>query len=99
MKLVNLLVIVLLSSYAFSISAKENPQSWVDTFLEELGSSEDIDVSKGIDWAVLPGPFANPEQGIGIAAVGLYSPLENKDALRYLLSILPVMDLLQVLMV
>ncbi|MUJ39226.1 BamA/TamA family outer membrane protein [Aliivibrio fischeri] len=74
--------VVLLSCYAFSISAKEEPQSWVDTFLEELGSSEDIDVSQGVDWAVLPGPFANPEQGfgLGIAAVGLYSPLEDKDS-------------------
>lgn len=82
MKLSKISMAVLLSCYAFSISAAEEPQSWVDTFLEELGSSEDIDVSKGVDWAVLPGPFANPEQGfgIGIAAVGLYSPLENKDS-------------------
>ncbi|MCP3699857.1 MAG: BamA/TamA family outer membrane protein [Aliivibrio sp.] len=81
MKLLNIPTAVLLSCCAISISAKEQ-QSWVDTFLEELGSSEDIDVSKGVDWAVLPGPFANPEQGfgIGVAAVGLYSPLEDKDS-------------------
>ena len=82
MKLLQISAAILLSCNAFSISAAEEAQSWVDTFLEELGSSEDIDVSKGVDWAVLPGPFANPEQGfgIGIAAVGLYSPLENKDS-------------------
>lgn len=82
MKLLTISTTVLLGCCTFSISAKEEPQSWVDTFLEELGSSEDIDVSKGVDWAVLPGPFANPEQGfgIGVAAVGLYSPLETPDS-------------------
>ncbi|MGF1903201.1 BamA/TamA family outer membrane protein [Aliivibrio sifiae] len=82
MKLLKISAVVLLSCYAFTLSAKETTKSWVDTFLEELGSSEDIDVSRGIDWAVLPGPFANPEQGfgIGVAAVGLYSPLEHKGS-------------------
>jgi outer membrane protein assembly factor BamA len=76
MRLIGFLTVVIFSACTFSISAKQKPEGWVDTFLEELGSSETIDVSKGIDWAVLPGPFANPEQGfgIGIAAVGLYSP-------------------------
>ena len=82
MKLLNLSTAMLLSCCTCSISAEEEPRNWVDTFLEELGSSEDIDVSKGVDWAVLPGPFANPEQGfgIGVAAVGLYSPLKDKES-------------------
>lgn len=47
---------------------------WVDSLLEDLGSSETVDESKPIDWGVLPGPFYNPEMGVGIgaAAIGLY---------------------------
>jgi hypothetical protein len=35
-----------------------------------------VDVSKGIDWGVLPGPFYNPEMGFGIGGQrsGLYKP-------------------------
>lgn len=51
-------------------------QGWIDQLLAELGASETVDTSKLIDWGVLPGPFVNPEQGfgIGVAAIGLYTP-------------------------
>lgn len=56
--------------------ANEEGSDWLEDILTELGSSETVDHSKLIDWGVLPGPFVNPEQGfgIGIAAVGLYTP-------------------------
>lgn len=57
----------------------------IDKILSKLGSSDKIDVSKGIDWGVLPGPFANPQQGVGlgIAAVGLYAPYDWKTGTPY----------------
>ncbi|ELK8308825.1 BamA/TamA family outer membrane protein [Vibrio vulnificus] len=69
-----------------SVSAFAKPQSsWVDNLLEKLGSSDTVDTSKLIDWGVLPGPFVNPEQGlgIGIAAVGLYTPTGWQSADPY----------------
>lgn len=82
MTLFKLSTAALLTCCAWSISAEDESKNWVDTFLEELGSADHIDVSQGIDWAVLPGPFANPEQGfgIGVAAVGLYSPLQDSES-------------------
>lgn len=54
----------------------ESENRWIDNLLDKLGASETVDHTKLIDWGVLPGPFVNPEQGlgIGIAAVGLYTP-------------------------
>ncbi|WP_257993310.1 BamA/TamA family outer membrane protein [Cupriavidus pauculus] len=51
-------------------------QAWIDRLLTKLGASKEVDLSKGIDWGVLPGPFYNPEMGFGIgaAAIGLYKP-------------------------
>ncbi len=59
-----------------SANAAEPTNGWFEQLLEDLGSSETVDHSKAIDWGVLPGPFVNPEQGfgIGMAAVGLYTP-------------------------
>ncbi|MGI2259575.1 BamA/TamA family outer membrane protein [Shewanella sp. GXUN23E] len=53
---------------------------WFDSLLKELGASEQLELDKGIDWGVLPGPFVNPLQGfgIGVAAIGLYSPEGRK---------------------
>ncbi|MGF1724081.1 BamA/TamA family outer membrane protein [Photobacterium nomapromontoriensis] len=65
--------------YAFAEEIAEvSKASWVDHLLKQLGSSDTVDNSKLIDWGVLPGPFVNPEQGlgIGIAAVGLYTPYD-----------------------
>ncbi|GAB2646122.1 BamA/TamA family outer membrane protein [Vibrio panuliri] len=62
-----------------NVFAQESEESgWVDKLLTQLGSSETVDESKLIDWGVLPGPFVNPEQGfgIGVAAVGLYTPYD-----------------------
>jgi len=58
--------------------AEEAQSGWMDNLLTQLGSSETVDESKLIDWGVLPGPFVNPEQGfgIGVAAVGLYTPYD-----------------------
>lgn len=51
-------------------------KSWVDRVLDKLGASQKVDLSHGIDWGFLPGPFYNPEVGFGIgaAAIGLYKP-------------------------
>lgn len=70
------LTALLSSSYAFAIEKDES--SLMDDILTKLGSSETVDESKLIDWGVLPGPFVNPEQGfgIGVAAVGLYTPYD-----------------------
>ncbi|EJG0102872.1 BamA/TamA family outer membrane protein [Vibrio parahaemolyticus] len=70
-----------LTAVLFTTPALATPQdepSLVDNILTKLGSSETVDESKLIDWGVLPGPFVNPEQGfgIGIAAVGLYTPYD-----------------------
>ncbi len=62
-----------------NVFAQESEESgWVDKLLTQLGSSETVDESKLIDWGVLPGPFVNPEQGVGtgVAAVGLYTPYD-----------------------
>ncbi|APP08947.1 BamA/TamA family outer membrane protein [Vibrio harveyi] len=68
------LTALLSSSSAFAMQQDES--SLMDDILTKLGSSETVDESKLIDWGVLPGPFVNPEQGfgIGVAAVGLYTP-------------------------
>ncbi|MDK9778554.1 MULTISPECIES: BamA/TamA family outer membrane protein [Vibrio] len=70
------LTALLSSSYAIAIEKDES--SLMDDILTKLGSSEAVDESKLIDWGVLPGPFVNPEQGfgIGVAAVGLYTPYD-----------------------
>lgn len=50
--------------------------SWIDRLLARLGAADKVDLSKGIDWGILPGPFYNPEMGLGLgmAAIGLYKP-------------------------
>lgn len=57
------------------------PAGWLDRLLAKLGAADKVDVSHGMDWGVMPGPFYNPEMGFGIgaAAVGLY---RTKDALE-----------------
>ncbi|WP_262389844.1 hypothetical protein [Cupriavidus campinensis] len=57
-------------------ASAEEKQDWIDRILTKLGASDAVDVSQGIDWGVLPGPFYNPEMGFGIgaAAIGLYKP-------------------------
>ncbi|MGF1686624.1 BamA/TamA family outer membrane protein [Photobacterium japonica] len=73
------LLATLASTSAFAAaSADEQEKGWVDQLLVSLGSSDTVDTSKLIDWGVLPGPFVNPEQGlgIGVAAVGLYTPYD-----------------------
>ncbi|MGL5008191.1 MAG: BamA/TamA family outer membrane protein [Plesiomonas sp.] len=49
-------------------------QTWIDDLLTDLGASDSWDERKRIDWGVLPGPFYNPELGVGmgVAAIGLY---------------------------
>ena len=76
------------ASYSLAIAAlfctphvfamQQDESSLMDDILTKLGSSETVDESKLIDWGVLPGPFVNPEQGfgIGVAAVGLYTPYD-----------------------
>ncbi|YCO00945.1 BamA/TamA family outer membrane protein [Vibrio sp. VNB-15] len=76
------------ASYTFALAAmlctpqtfasQQDDNSLMDDILTKLGSSETVDESKLIDWGVLPGPFVNPEQGfgIGVAAVGLYTPYD-----------------------
>jgi len=52
----------------------------VDRWLQSLSSGE-VDLTKGIDWGVMPGPFYTPELGLGIgtAVVGLYRPDAGDD--------------------
>ncbi|MFC4421303.1 BamA/TamA family outer membrane protein [Cupriavidus pampae] len=59
-----------------AVGAAAAQQSWIDRILEKLGASKEVDLSHGIDWGILPGPFYNPEMGFGIgaAAIGLYQP-------------------------
>lgn len=56
--------------------ATAEDKGWIDRVLDKLGASKEVDVSHGIDWGVLPGPFYNPEMGFGVgaAAIGLYKP-------------------------
>lgn len=56
--------------------AHADEPGWLDRLLTRLGASKQVDVSHGMDWGVLPGPFYNPEMGlgIGVAAIGLYKP-------------------------
>ncbi len=56
--------------------ARAEEAGWLDRLLTKLGASKEVDLSHGMDWGVLPGPFYNPEMGLGVgmAAVGLYKP-------------------------
>ena len=55
--------------------------SWLDDFLAKLGGNDELNLDDGIDWGILPGPFVNPLQGfgIGVAAIGLYSPEDRHE--------------------
>ncbi|MGY3572543.1 BamA/TamA family outer membrane protein [Vibrio paucivorans] len=77
--------IAILSAALTLPAMAEEPQSWLDKMLIALGSSDEVDHSKAIDWGVLPGPFFNPEQGlgIGVAAVGLYTPYDWNPTTPY----------------
>ncbi|WP_394156555.1 BamA/TamA family outer membrane protein [Vibrio campbellii] len=72
------LVIAALFCTPHVYAMQQDESSLVDDILTKLGSSETVDESKLIDWGILPGPFVNPEQGfgIGVAAVGLYTPYD-----------------------
>ncbi|MCR9908757.1 BamA/TamA family outer membrane protein [Vibrio campbellii] len=72
------LVIAALFCTPHVFAMQQDESSLVDDILTKLGSSETVDESKLIDWGILPGPFVNPEQGfgIGVAAVGLYTPYD-----------------------
>jgi len=71
----------LLGLSLLSAHAQADDGSWLDGLLNKLGASKQVDLSHGIDWGVLPGPFYNPEMGlgIGVAAGGLYKP-SNAEA-------------------
>lgn len=73
--------LIFLITLGFSLLA-EASDNVLDKVLEKLGASETVDVSKTIDWGILPGPFVNPEQGlgIGIAAVGSMRHQRGKRA-------------------
>lgn len=51
----------------------------IDGWLKNLGSNDQFDAGKGIDWGILPGPFYTPELGLGLgmAVVGMYRPDSN----------------------
>lgn len=68
------------SSEASPASSAEQ-QGWIDRVLTKLGASKEVDVSHGIDWGILPGPFYSPEMGFGIgaAAIGLYKPSNAEE--------------------
>lgn len=60
--------------------AIESP-GWLDRLLTRLGAADKVDVSHGVDWGVMPGPFYNPEMGFGVgaAAIGLYRTPDALD--------------------
>lgn len=51
----------------------------MDGWLKGLGSDNQFNPDKGIDWGVMPGPFYTPELGLGVgmAIVGMYRPDKN----------------------
>ncbi|WP_237466087.1 BamA/TamA family outer membrane protein [Vibrio stylophorae] len=73
------------STASVKSETQNHKTDWFEQFLQELGASEQIDVSQGIDWGVLPGPFASPEKGLGfgVAAVGLYAPHDWQNETPY----------------
>lgn len=70
---------------SLTLAFERDQPDWMDSLLTELGSSDTINVEQGVDWGVLPGPFVNPEQGLGfgVAAVGLYAPSDWVDTTPY----------------
>ena len=66
----------LVATLAVPGGARAEEAGWLDRLLTKLGASKQVDLSHGMDWGVLPGPFYNPEMGLGVgmAAVGLYKP-------------------------
>ncbi|MCY1213118.1 Surface antigen [compost metagenome] len=67
---------LLLTALCLCTPAQADEPGWLDRLLTRLGASREVDLSHGMDWGVLPGPFYNPEMGLGIgmAAIGLYKP-------------------------
>lgn len=65
-----------LALFCACVPARADEPGWMDRLLTRLGASRQVDLSHGMDWGVLPGPFYNPEMGLGIgmAAIGLYKP-------------------------
>lgn len=62
---------------ALSVQADILPgRAQVDSWLKNVGSDNQFDPAKGVDWGILPGPFYTPEQGlgVGVALVGIYRP-------------------------
>lgn len=53
----------------------------IDRWLQSLSSGNGVDLTQGIDWGVMPGPFYTPELGLGIGAafVGRYRPDAGDD--------------------
>lgn len=78
MRVLYTLTLAALMSAPYCFAEQQQDRGLLDELLTKLGSSQTVDESKLIDWGVLPGPFVNPEQGfgIGVAAVGLYTPYD-----------------------
>ena len=58
---------------------RDAKSTWFEGFLAELGASDEYNFDDGIDWGILPGPFSNPELGVGVgvAAIGLYKATDK----------------------
>lgn len=70
-----LVVCLSISSFAQAGDLLPSRQQ-VDGWLKGLGSDNQFNPDKGIDWGVMPGPFYTPELGLGVgmAVVGMYRP-------------------------
>lgn len=73
-----LVVCLSISSFAQAGDLLPSRQQ-VDGWLKGLGSDNQFNPDKGIDWGVMPGPFYTPELGLGVgmAIVGMYRPDKN----------------------
>lgn len=58
----------------FASEKNKDEPGWLDKLMDKVGSGDEYDPEKIIDFGILPGPFYTPEMklGIGIAAIGLY---------------------------
>ena len=69
-----LLFFITLHSTVLASDEKIGEPGWLDNLMDKVGSGDEYNPEKIIDFGILPGPFYTPEMeiGIGIAAIGLY---------------------------
>lgn len=78
------LVLLVCCSPVYASGESADEPGWLDALMEKLGSGDEYNPDKIIDFGILPGPFYTPETelGIGIAAIGLYKTNRKDDQER-----------------